>query len=193
MAKQYYIDRAKFNKALTDNGFRTALEFASRAGIHRNSIGQYLSHEQGVFTDLFVRICENLKISDPLALISFQADRTGTLNEARLTAVLESLAKRESDLSFVLIGSRASGKAHENSDWDVGVTAGSKGLSSDLYLKLKSQLDDLTDDFAQSCDLVNLDAAPPWFLRELDCDPKFLVGSRELSVLKRINRWSQKS
>ena len=178
MAQQLYLDRGKFIRAMTAKGYGSVREFIEAAGIHRNSIAQYLSQEKGVFADLFERICFQLGVADPLTLLTSEVERSGVLSEVRLRSVLEPVAANSPSIAFVLIGSRATGRAQENSDWDIGITAGPQHLSTEAYLKVKSEIADLTDDFAQSCDVVNLDAAPIWFLKEMNYVPAFLVGNR---------------
>jgi hypothetical protein len=179
MTHQLFLDRQTFINALHKQGFPSVRAFIDQAGIHRNSIAQYLSHERGVFTDLFERICEKLNIEDPLTLIAKGVESSGVLNSTKLITTLQSISKRHPSLAFVLIGSRAAGSAKEYSDWDIGLTTGESPLQSELYLSLKTEIEDLTDDFAQSCDVVNLDSAPCWFFNEMNYRPLYLTGSRE--------------
>lgn len=185
MGIQLYLDRAKFMRALRAKGYPSVRAFVEQGGIHRNSIAQYLNHEKGVFTDLYERVCTQLEVTDPLSLLSAELERSGVLSEAKLKAALMPIAASNPALAFMLIGSRAAGRAQEHSDWDIGLTAGPQRLSAETYLKVKSDIADLTDDFAQSCDVVNLDAAPTWFFEEMDYEPVFLTGSRESYVYLR--------
>ena len=90
--------------------------------------------------------------------------------------IAEILARGTPPLCVGLIGSRACGDAHPYSDWDLAITGGAAPVSFDTYLDFRRRLDELSEDLPWSVQVVNLDAAPSWFLTAMDYEPVFVAG-----------------
>ena len=67
----------------------------------------------------------------------------------------------------------------KKADWDVGITLAEKPIDGQEFLKLKSMVAEIADDLVRGVDLINLDAAPGWFVRAIDCEPVFLGGNEQ--------------
>jgi predicted nucleotidyltransferase len=107
-------------------------------------------------------------------------DRATSDPQQLLTSILNSVSEQEPGVVFLLIGSRASGRNRIYSDFDLGVSGGPvHRLETGDYFRIRSRVDDATEDFPFSVDLVNLDLAPDWFLAGLNDTPLYLAGDRE--------------
>ena len=172
----YVLDRQKFRKLLKEQGFSSVQAFAQKSAIHRNTLNAYMSGKKSVFSAPMEKIATTLKI-DPVAL-AIQSDFPGLSD---LRNVLRSVIQGRSDrnLAFLLFGSRAEKRERPFSDWDVGVTGGEQKVTSSEYLRIKTEVSDLVEDFPYGVDLVNLDQAPTWFLQEITPGLAHLAGSFE--------------
>ena len=174
----YILDREKLHKHMKLKGFSSLREFAQSASIHRNTLQPYLKGEASVFRTSFIEIASALGV-DPISLVnSAVSEESKGADAIELKRYLTKLSEGDRHVAFVLFGSRAEGRARRFSDWDIGVTRGSNPLSSSEFLAMKSQLEDLVDDFPYVVDLVNLDAAPRWFLEEMSSSPKLFSGNQ---------------
>ena len=176
MFVDHQIDQRKLQQLVLARGYPNLALFVNAVGIHRNSLAEYFGG-RGVFTAVVTKLAEALDCS-PLDFVQRRVPRVriDKVSEA-LQAVLESAAARDSNLCFLLIGSRAKGTARELSDWDVGVTAGPRSLGTEEYLALKAHIQEAVDNLPVGVDIVNLDAAPEWFFRSMDYEPRYLAGS----------------
>ena len=173
------LDNKKLGLALERKGIKSTLELSRLSGIHRNTLSPYLSGEKSIYSNAIVELSKFLE-TDPEQLrveASIEADDF-------IIKLVEELHRNFSsnypELSVLLFGSRAKGKARKFSDYDLGVTAGSKTISSRDFLAMKELILNQSDNFAWKVDLANLDQAPTWFLSDLGSEPtKRLVGSIE--------------
>lgn len=174
----YRMDEEVFYSKMREAGFKSRLGFARRAGIHRNTLGQYLSGRE-VFQDAFLRVAAQLGC-DPMDIVRKGIDVDGSVGDiSEIRLIVDHLVASDIGIAVVLLGSRASGKGREFSDWDIGITCISKPIDGDSYLTLRGEVADLADDLPRGVDLINLDAAPAWFLRDMTKDPLLLGGNRE--------------
>lgn len=172
----YQIDQRKLTRLALARGYPNLTAFAKKVGIHRNSLGEYLGGK-GVFTSVVTKLAEGLDCS-PLDFVQRRVLQVNIDQASKvLQGALERVVREDEDLCFLLIGSRARGTARELSDWDVGVTAGPRGLTAEAYLRLKGQIEDQVDNLPVGVDVVNLDAAPEWFLAGIDYQPRLLAGN----------------
>jgi predicted nucleotidyltransferase len=132
---------------------------------------------KGPISEPFYQLCEVLKI-DPLDLLVRMPHQTCLPHQEELGPLIRELTEFNRKMAIGLFGSRARGDAKKYSDWDLGVTGGTTPITSHDYLQLKDRLDDLAEDLPRFVDLINLDRAPPWFLREIDYEPLFLGGDQ---------------
>lgn len=172
MRVSYYLNVSKFKRLVELRGFRSLNDFAEKTGIHRNTLRGYLARETSVFTSIFDRICDTLEIDQLDLITSLVGSET-----SRVRALLLSVGNLYAETAFLLIGSRAKGKETLYSDWDIGVTNGPVKLSTRDYLAMKAFIADAAEDFPAKIDVVNLDAAPEWFLKGIDYEPVFLCGN----------------
>jgi len=172
----YYLNKYKFQQILRLRGFSNVNEFVQSVKMHRNTVGQYLNQEKNVFAFAFEKICQKLEI-DPLLIIRSGMVKAGPLNAVTLGELLKPLSDENPEIVFMLIGSRARGTAQLNSDWDIAISGGMHASTSNKYLEVKSKIEDLTEEFSQGCDVINLDAAPEWFFTEMEYQPQFLIGN----------------
>ena len=174
----YRIDEEVFYSKMREAGFTSRLDFARRAGIHRNTLSQYLNGRE-VFQDAFLRMAAELGC-DPMGIVRREIDadaRVGDVSEIR--PIVDHLVASDNGIAVVLLGSRASGRRRKFSDWDIGITRTDPPIDDLLYLRLRGEVGDLAEDLPRGVDLVNLDAAPTWFIEGIDYDPVFLEGDRE--------------
>ena len=182
MYKRYRIDERKLRQRMEKLGFRSLAAVLRKAGLHRNSIADYLSGRKSVFSSVTDRLCATLEL-DPWEIVAanipaVKPDGVETaLKRVLAQAASEVLKEKSASLAFILIGSRAKGTSSKHSDWDVAISAGADALSTEEYLALKSAIEDAVDDFPVSVDLVNFDAAPAWFLANIVYAPRLLVGN----------------
>ena len=173
----YFLDRRAFRRAMKQAEFENPAQFLNASGLHRNTLGQYLRNERSVFSSGFLRIAESLKV-DPLTLIRPETQSYTINTKSTLVALLTEALRSHPELCAVLLGSRAKGSATQFSDWDIGLTSGNSELESEEYLEVKERILELADDLPVGVDIVNLDQAPSWFLREIDYEPEFLTGEK---------------
>lgn len=174
---RYVLNNKLFLQRLRSGGFKGVQDFARRAGLHRNTINLYLKGRD-VFADAFTRIAAALRC-DPASLVIPASDSdipVEGIDEIR--PIIAALVKQGTGVAVVLIGSRARERHHPHADWDIGVTRCDRPIDGTEHLEMKRIADDLADDLPHSVDIVNLDAAPSWFLDGIDCDPIFLDGDR---------------
>ncbi len=191
----YFIDAKKTQKRIFELGYSSLADFASKAGIHRNTV-QNLLKGQSIFSRAFEAVSKALRM-DPLDLVSPQSDfpsKTTVIDEIR--SIVAALVRKDRELAVVLIGSRAAQntkKAKRYSDWDLGIVRYPRPLSGLEYLRLKNQVEEMSENLVRSVDLVNLNQAPAWFLEGLSGGVVFLDGNQEaLTYLKGLTDGIQK-
>jgi predicted nucleotidyltransferase len=172
----YRLDPEKFRLALAARGYSTTAALLKAAGLHRNSLNEYLAGRKSVFSSVTEKISAALDC-DPLSLLSgheqlVSVDSTG----AALQRILERVSAEHPHVAFFLIGSRAKGSHQKFSDWDVAISSGRSALSTDEYLAIKSKIEDGVEDLSVGVDVVNFDGAPPWFIAGITYEPRFLAG-----------------
>lgn len=178
---RYILNKNSFKMAMSRGGFESILDFSRRTSIHRNTILGYLSGK-GVFMSSFNQIADELRV-DPLDLITALSDPKAEIQDIKeIAPIIAAIIKRDADIAVVLIGSRVGDDAKKFSDWDIGLARGQRPLTGIEYLSLKGLADELSEDIVRTVDIVNLDAAPLWFLESIDYDPVFLDGNTESFV-----------
>lgn len=181
-----------FWKKLRELDYKSVLDLSKRRKIHRNTIQNYLSGKDP-FANAFISICHALDIN-PTDLISPISTTEAKLeNISEILPIAADIAKSSDDIAVILIGSRAKRTNKKYSDWDIGVTGGKNSIRGIDYLKLKGRVEELADDLPRNVQLINLDDAPAWFLREIDYLPIFLDGNNEsfqyfMGVLNGVKR-----
>ena len=172
------MDKKVFWGKLKMLGFSSVLELSQKSGIHRNTINQYLNG-RGVFKGSFERLSSFLNIDPYELIIPVSKDLIAIENSKEILSIIGLLLKNTPDSAIVLLGSRANNRAKSGSDWDIGITCQSSPITGMQYLKLKNLVDDATQDLIHGVDLINLDEAPVWFLKEINYDPIMLGGDND--------------
>lgn len=171
----HIINPERFRQALHEKGYRSIGELARRVGIHRNTIHYYLSGND-VFPEKLEQIMAALDL-DPSDLIK-KTPSPQLPRVAPIAPIIDTLVSEFPAVTFILFGSRATGKNRKYSDWDIGVTK--KGvLDHEEHRKISIRCDDLTEDFPYFVQIVNLDRADRDFLRCASQGWKFLAGHLE--------------
>ncbi len=170
----YHISEILLKKAIFEAGYVNISEFAQKNRLNRNVIHAYL-RGNSVFTRQFNRIIEALKV-DPFHILEQNASVSIRM-PSELSACIEELTGRRSELCFVLLGSRSRGTYNRFSDWDIGVSSVRRNLNGRDYLILKETFLNVSEDLTEEFDLVNLDCAPSWFLETIGTDITLLSGN----------------
>jgi predicted nucleotidyltransferase len=190
---KYVLDKRVFFGRIRELGAENISRFARETGLHRNSLGAYLTGKS-VFSSAFQRMARALDL-DPLSMIVPASETTAAvkgLDEIR--PIVAALLRRSPGAAIVLLGSRAKGRARPYSDWDLGITRSPVPVGGEEYLGLRRVARDLGDDLVRNVDVINLDEAPGWFLQGLLDPPVFLDGDREsFSFLMGVLHGIQKS
>ncbi len=177
----YRLDREKFKKSLLEAGFKSLLDFSRKTKIHRNTL-QGLLLGKNVFVSSFSALAAHLK-KDPMELITPQSTLAAKIKHLdELKEVVAQLVRRDKKTVVVLLGSRARGTEKEYSDWDLGVFRYPEPLSGREYLKMKRIVEEASEKIVRRVDLVNLNQAPLWFLKDLKGTVIFLDGPQESFV-----------
>jgi predicted nucleotidyltransferase len=179
---KYTTDEKKLKKRLAELGFSNLSEFAAKAGIHRNTLSNLLSG-RSIFSASFQSLAQALQM-DPMDLATPRSDFTAKAKHGdEIRPLVARLAKESPGAAVLLLGSRASGKAKNYSDWDLGIFGYPAPLSGLEYLRLKGIVEEMSEDLVRQVDLVHLNQAPLWFLEDLSSGPIiFLDGNKEAWV-----------
>lgn len=168
------LNRERFREALENKGYGSAGELAAALGIHRNTIQHYLSGKSAL-PDALEKIIRALAIKPSEAFI--EKKEPDFLKTEAIAGVVDELHKAFPEVTFVLFGSRATGRAHKYSDWDIGVYS-RQGIEHSLYIKIAIQKSDLEDNLPYFIDIINLNRADPSFLNDMAKHWVFLTGSQ---------------
>lgn len=171
----YKLDERQLTAQLRKLGFPTMSQFATRYGINRATLNNYLKG-RGPFPESFYIIADALKM-DPLQLLTPTSSKAHIPHLDEIAPMVMACSKVSSDIAVGLLGSRAAGGAKTYSDWDLGITAGARQLSTKEFLRIKQIVDDMGEDLPRAVDVMNLDESPEWFLKGIHYTPKFLAGN----------------
>ena len=171
---------------VSDQGFENLKHFAKKKGLNRNTLHSYL-RGQPVFTRQFLRITEALNCN-PIDLI----ETFGSEKEFDIPANIINIAMLIKEINplvaVFLFGSRLTNNHHPHADWDLGLTHARKSLTTAQFFHLKNHIEPVIDNFTEQVDLVNLDEAPEWFLKDIVNRPVFIRGS-ELARVRFLKKW----
>jgi len=175
---KYILNKKRFKEQLVAKGYKNLLDFSRKTGVHRNTLQNLLSGK-GILSSSFQSITDHLE-TDPLELmqpISTTKVSLPFIDEIR--PLLVQLLKQDKKVAVVLLGSRAKKRAQNYSDWDLGVIRYPKPLEGIEFLRLKRWVGDLSEDLPRTVDLVNLNQAPDWFLKDIANSVLYLDGNKE--------------
>ncbi len=172
---RYKLDEKLLKKRVKALGFSSISQFTKRYGINRATLGNYIAGK-GPLPESFYAIASALLV-DPLSLLIPAPNEKTVSGIDEISHIIKYLCDQNSSIAVLLIGSRAKGGEEQYSDWDIAITGGTTPVSSAEYLRLKRTVDDLAEDLPRGIDLINLDAAPSWFLKKIDYAPILLGGN----------------
>ncbi len=170
----FVLDAVKFKEAVKRQGYRSLGELARLLGIHRNTIHFYLSGHR-IFPAQFEKMIRTIGLKPTDVLIEKGEE---LFSAQSLALIVDQLHREFPEITFVLFGSRAQGRAHRYSDWDVGVYS-RQGISHPVYRALARRKDELVESLPVMLDLVNLNRADTAFLKEISKGWTFLTGSQQ--------------
>ena len=171
----YRLNTDKFRAALHRSGYRSIKDLAAQLGIHRNAIYYYLNG-RNVLPDVIARVLDAVSLPPGEAF-----ERIETLPGEQLPAsvakLVDNLQTAFPRTTFILFGSRASGRARRYSDFDIGAYRQDK-IETDEYLDMIALKNDLEEQCPYFIDLVNLTAADLPFLAGIRDSLVFLGGKQ---------------
>jgi len=171
----YILNSSKFYEHLKSQGFASIEELSKTLGIHRNTIQYYLA-EHPIIADRLEKILNALKLSPAEAIIKRQTETSFTIEP--IAPLIDALHQKFPEVTLVLFGSRAQGKAKKYSDWDIGVY-GQKNFDRDLFRKIKIYKSKLEEKTPYMINLTHLNDADAPFLKNISRDWIFLAGKQE--------------
>lgn len=172
---RYGLSGDAFQRALGKLGYANSAQFARAHKINRATLNNYLQG-RGPLPESFYAIADALQM-DPLQLLTPTSSESDIPKLEEIAPIIKACSEVSPRIAVGLLGSRAKNIAKEYSDWDLGVTAGMCQLSTGEFLRLKQIVDDMSEDLPRAVDVLNLDAAPEWFLKGVSYMPKFLSGN----------------
>jgi predicted nucleotidyltransferase len=167
------IDPPKLLQAMRARGFDSVTELADSLGLHRNTVGNYLSGKTGMPQALAL-ILEALDLAPGEVLYLDRPSRQ--VPGLCLSDLLERWQKAQPEAAWALFGSRARGTAKLYSDYDVGVYQ-DPGLSYTAYSRLLDLAAQWNESQLTTVQLVDLGRADESFLHRIGPDLVLLGGS----------------
>jgi len=171
----YVLDRKEFLNAVKNKGFKSIEALAKKLKIHRNTINYYLKGN-GVVPNSLGKLLEALDLTPANAFIRKRSEIM--IPQEPIANLIDQLHKKFHELSFVLFGSHTKGVTHKYSDFDIGVFK-EGGLHHELFSDLLLAKNELEEDLPFFVDLVNLNNADPYFLRNISTSWMFLTGKQK--------------
>lgn len=165
------LNNDRFYDALKKRGYASVSAFAKSLGIHRNTIHYYLSGH-GVFPTSLDAIFAALDLDLEDIIVS---EEEGLSPLEGVAPIVDRLHVEFPEVTFILFGSRAQGRAAKYSDWDLGVFS-KGGISHEIYRKIRRRAGELAENLPFMIDVVNLARADNEFLREISKGWMFLTG-----------------
>lgn len=170
----YLVDPTRLRALIRVRGYPTLSAFAAAHRLSRATLQSYLRGQTPIST-AFYHLAKALRV-DPLTLLTLDT-KSKTPPEQEILPIATALCRQVPQLAVGLFGSRATNRARTYSDWDLGITRGATALATADFLRCKRLVDDLAEDLPRRVDLINLDAAPTWFLEGIHYPPIFLGGT----------------
>ena len=130
------LDTTRLQQEIHAHGFASLKDFADSVGVHRNTVGNYLSGKTAL-PDGLARILEALDL-EPSEVLSLSVLRRHVPGLA-VAGLIGSLHAAAHDAALVLFGSRAQGTAKRYSDYDIGVFR-SEGLDFPTFSRLEPRV-----------------------------------------------------
>ena len=170
---QLVLDVTRLQREIHASGFSSVKDFADSVGVHRNTVGNYLSGKTAL-PGALARILEALDLA-PAEVLSLSLRRRHVPGLA-ITDLIETLHTAVPDAALVLFGSRARATAKRYSDYDIGVYR-REGLAFPVLSRLLDHVSAWNEEALVTAQLVDLSRADEAFLGDMAEDLKFLAGS----------------
>ena len=167
------LDSERLERAIAARGFASVKEFAEAIGLHRNTVGNYLTGKTSLPGGL-ARILSALDL-EPGDVLTVEP-RPRRVAGLAVTSLVETLHEALPGAAFVLFGSRARGTAKHFSDYDLGVWETEK-LELASYSGLLDMVEEWNASSLHTAQLVDLTRATGSLLRSIAPDVVFLAGS----------------
>jgi predicted nucleotidyltransferase len=170
----FVLNRETINKAIRTSGLRNISETAKKIGVHRNSLGRYISGQEPVLPESISRLLEFLRL-DAGAAIIHRASPCLISEADPVAALVDELVVAFPEAAYVLFGSRARKDSRRYSDFDLGVYS-KNGIKLEKYLWLLEFKERFEEKSPYFVDFVNLNNATADFLKSILPDLQFLGG-----------------
>ncbi len=176
------LDRQPFLDLLVKRGYASLGDFCNAIGVHRNSLGRYLSGAP-VLPGVIEKAFGALKTSS-LGLLRERSRPMSPDIDDSLALLVGSLVLKKPTCAVVLFGSRAKQTAHKYSDIDLGIIE-----QGPIELQELSALQEIVDEHGQNfpykIDLVDLRRTTPEFIQEVGQTYRLLGGNpMQLSIFR---------
>ena len=170
---QFVLDTARLQREIYARGFSSVQNFADSVGVHRNTVGNYLSGKTAL-PGAFARILDALDLA-PAEVLSLTRRRRQVPGLA-INDLIETLYAAVPDGALVLFGSRARATAKRYSDYDIGVYR-LRVLEFPSFSRLLDLASTWNEESLSTAQLVDLTHADVDFLTGIAQDLLFLGGS----------------
>ena len=170
---QLTLDTTRLQREIHARGFASVKDFAESVGVHRNTVGNYLSGKISL-PGALSRILEALDLA-PAEVLTLSLRRR-QVPGLSITGLIQALREAVPDAALVLFGSRARSTAKRYSDYDIGVYQ-LGALEFAAFSRLLDLAGEWNDESLVMVQLVDLTRADVSFLRDLAEDFVFLAGS----------------
>lgn len=170
----YVLDRESLLAAMNRKGIRSFSELARRTGVHRNTLGRFISSGEPVLPDSLTRVFAELEL-EPSSAITKAEKEGDPLTSPEFVSFLDQLVVFHPRAAYALFGSRARNEAKRYSDLDLGVFS-REGITLDKHLELIDIKERFEDESPWLVDLINLNTADQEFIEKVSADLKFLAG-----------------
>ena len=168
----FHIDGERLRRKMREKGFRSLTHLAKDLGIHRNSLHYFLSGRP-VLPESVAKVLRRLDLAPADLIVS--GGRDSFLVPEDVASVVDQLHLEFPEITFLLFGSRAEGRAQKYSDWDIGAYS-RQGLPLNRFLRLVRRAEDLSESLAYFIQIVNLNRADAEFLQRVSRRWIFLTG-----------------
>jgi len=171
---QLVLDTERLQRQIHARGYSTLRDFADAVGVHRNTVGNYLSGKTAL-PNALARILAALDLA-PADVLSLPIRRRQVPGLV-LSDLIEELQVTVPETAVVLFGSRARGTAKRYSDYDIGVFS-LDALDFPTFSRLLDLVSAWNEESLVTAQLVDLTHAGVDFLTGLAEDFVFLAGSQ---------------
>jgi predicted nucleotidyltransferase len=167
----YKIHHQRVEEAIANSSYKTIQALAKALGMHRNTIHYHLSQAQ-LISPALSKILKALQLTLPEVLTE---EKGGYIPHEEIAPLVDTLHAKFPDVTVILFGSRAIGRARRYSDYDLGVFS-AKGLTHSQFRSILALKEELEENSTFQIDLVNLNAADEDFLKSIAKQWRLLAG-----------------